>query len=93
MICQHTIKRILKSKKEGCYEDCVELIKHTGKCDENGVKYIKFWYELTESTMDLEDVVRSDLAPELAQRYLTRIIRHFSLVCDTCKKCRIHIKL
>ena len=78
---QHTIKRILKSKKEHCYEDCLELIKHTGKCDENGVKYIKFWYELSETTMSLEeDVLAENIETDLARRFLDRILHQFNVV-------------
>lgn len=77
--------RILRSNKDKCYEDCLELIKHTGMCDAEGVRRIKFWNDLSETVAPLEKVLSGDLTPNLIRRFLDRILEQFRQVRSSVK--------
>lgn len=73
--------RILKWKKPDYYQDCLELIKHTGKFDETMLRVFRFWVELGESDLPIEEVVPDDLTDvEILGKMLERVLLEFRTV-------------
>jgi len=73
------IGRILKSKENNHYEDCVELLKHTGRVRLEELPVIKFTYDLFDLTIPIDDVIPDNLDKSTAQSMLSRCIAHFDV--------------
>lgn len=73
--------RILTWKKTNYFEDCLELIKHTGKYNETGVRTLKVWLELLTGDIPIEEIIPDDLTDvDLLKNVLDRLLIEFRTV-------------
>lgn len=74
------LTRIIKAGKPEYHEDCLELIKHTGRADEKKIKSLEFSLNLRNLDIPVESLVSPKWNTGLLKRLLARMFQEFRMV-------------
>jgi hypothetical protein len=72
------IIRIIKNgKPDEYFKDCLELIKHTGRADEEKVQFLEYTMRLLDPNFSTDNLFSPKMSTRLLKRLLVRTLQEF----------------